>query len=134
MSYADLRGDRRATTVAIWATIWATCDTARLVRAEREGPADRGAGLLDAMAGLARCPVLRWRASVRASCRLDAGRLRLSPVAPGARCPAVRTKAPAMFADLLARCLLSCPLSPILMVHRGLDNAIHEQRRCTHPL
>ena len=39
--------------MAIWATIWATYDTGRLVGATPDGPADRGAGLLDALA--ARC-------------------------------------------------------------------------------
>jgi hypothetical protein len=39
-----------------------------------DGPAGCGAGLLDAMAGLARCPVaLRWRRAVAPSCGLAAG-------------------------------------------------------------
>jgi len=53
VAYAVFGEDRL--TVAIWATIWATYDTARLVAATRDGPADRGTGALHAMAGLARC-------------------------------------------------------------------------------
>ena len=54
--------------VAIWATIWATYGTARLVGLRPDGPADHSAGLLDAANGLARCLVaLRWRRAVRPS-------------------------------------------------------------------
>ena len=88
--------------MAIWATIWATCDTARLVGRKPGGPADRGAGVLDAVAGLARCPK-RWRAAVapsygtrrcppsRAACRPDASDDAASevPLAPANREAAV---------------------------------------------
>lgn len=52
------------TIVAIWATIWATYDTARLVRAARDGPAGLRGVALDALAGLVRSAFLRprrWR-------------------------------------------------------------------------
>jgi hypothetical protein len=55
--------------VAVWATIWATYDTARLVVASRDGPADRGAWPVYA---LARLVALRSRRAVGPSCGLEA--------------------------------------------------------------
>ena len=62
--------------MAIWATIWATYDTARLVGATPDDPADRGAGVLDAMAGLARClsPALAGFCSAFLRARLTSAR------------------------------------------------------------
>ena len=63
--------------MAVWATIWATCDTARFGRAAPDGPADRAAGLLEAMAGLAAL-------AARCAAFLMASRLRRCAVADGA--------------------------------------------------
>ena len=58
----------------VWATFWATYDTARLVGAAREGPADCGALLSVRWRGLPGVsPVaLPMRRAVRPSCGLDA--------------------------------------------------------------
>ena len=49
--------------MAIWATIWATCDKARLVGLRPDGPAGRAAPLPVRWRGLPAVPVaLRWRA------------------------------------------------------------------------
>jgi hypothetical protein len=60
--------------VAIWATIWATCDTARLAGLPPDGPVRLRRVALDAMAGLPAVLVaLSRRAAVAPSYGLDAG-------------------------------------------------------------
>ena len=102
--------------MAIWATIWAPATRLDLVGAAPDGPAGCGVGLLDAMAGLARCSALRWRASVRASYGLEAD----------ACC---RGDADALDAGVAVVCELPAAVVGVLARYRGLVSSASITRR-----